>query len=67
LRLQLFGATAAEWDSHNPVLLKNEIGIDTTNNMIKIGDGIKHWNSLDYVSGPAAATSYANQLMLMGA
>lgn len=35
------------WETNNPVLLKGEIGYDITKNLIKIGDGVTTWNSLD--------------------
>lgn len=38
--------TAAQWSSSNPVLASGEPGYDTTNNIIKIGDGSTAWNSL---------------------
>ena len=30
----------------NPVLAEGEPGFDTTNNILKIGDGTTNWNSL---------------------
>ena len=38
--------TAANWASANPVLAQGEIGVDTTNNKIRLGDGSTAWNSL---------------------
>lgn len=38
--------TAANWASNNPTLADGEIGVDTTNRFIKIGDGSTAWNSL---------------------
>lgn len=40
--------TSANWRTNNPVLAAGEIGYDTTNNKIKIGDGTTAWNSLEY-------------------
>lgn len=40
-------ATAATWESKNPVLAAGEFGYDTTNKITKIGDGSTHWNDLD--------------------
>lgn len=40
-------ATAAEWESANYVLDESEIGYDTTNKIIKIGDGVTAWNDLE--------------------
>jgi hypothetical protein len=38
--------TASQWSSNNPVLASGELGFDTTNNILKIGDGSTSWNSL---------------------
>ena len=38
--------TAANWKSNNPVLASGEIGVDTTNKEMKIGDGTTPWNTL---------------------
>jgi hypothetical protein len=41
--------TAENWATNDPVLLKGEQGIDTTNWKIRIGDGISKWSELsDY-------------------
>jgi len=40
--------TYENWTKNNPVLLNSEIGYDTTNKKIKIGDGATNWNSLPY-------------------
>jgi hypothetical protein len=39
------------WTLTNPVLALGEIGFDTTENSIKIGDGESTWTALDYASG----------------
>lgn len=36
----------SNWSSTNPVLANGEPGYDTTNNILKIGDGTSSWNSL---------------------
>ena len=41
--------TATDWSS-NPVLAEGEPGFDTTNNILKIGDGSTAWNSLTAVN-----------------
>ena len=41
--------TSARWSTANPVLQAGEIGIDTTVNRIKIGDGVTTWNNLNYI------------------
>jgi hypothetical protein len=51
-RIQQRRGTAAEWASSNPILALGEIGFDTTNQNIRIGDGSSRWNDLDTISGP---------------
>ena len=46
VRVQIRGGTTAEWNATNPVLMVREIGIDTTTQVIKIGDGVRTWNNL---------------------
>ena len=47
------------WAAVNPILLEGEMGLDTTLNCLKIGDGVTVWNSLPYficqgATGPAS-------------
>ena len=49
-RLQLRRDTATNWNAVNPILADGEIGIDTTNKLFKIGNGLDAWNSLSYAS-----------------
>ena len=44
--IQIRKGTATQWSSPNPVLVSGEPGFDTTNNLLKIGDGSTAWNSL---------------------
>lgn len=37
---------AADWSSVNPILAAGEPGYDTTNNILKVGDGTTAWNDL---------------------
>ena len=39
VRIQLKSDTAANWNASSLKLLPGEVGLDTTNNVIKIGDG----------------------------
>lgn len=57
-RIQLRRDTSANWQTENPVLLEGEIGIDLTNNNIKIGDGLTAWNVLDYVHSDVDLSNY---------
>lgn len=47
-RIQLRNDEAATWIEKNPVLLKGEMGIEVDTGKIKIGDGAKTWNELNY-------------------
>jgi hypothetical protein len=59
-------ATSSEWDTLNPVLSVGEIGYDTTNDNIRIGDGETPWNGLPTVSGPPGPTGPAGPIGLPG-
>lgn len=53
--------TAANWSSVNPVLNDGEMGLDTTNDKIKIGDGTSTWSTLPYAfDTPSEVTTKAN-------
>ena len=47
-RIVLRNDLAETWHTHNPILKKGEVGIETDTNMFKFGDGVKHWNDLAY-------------------
>jgi hypothetical protein len=53
-KIQIRRDTAANWTSTNPTLASGEIGFDTTNNQMKIGNGSTAWNTLPYASGGAS-------------
>jgi hypothetical protein len=48
VRLQIRADTAANWTSVNPILLTNELGLETDTKKFKVGDGTTVWNSLAY-------------------
>ena len=52
--------TASRWTETNPILLAGEIGVETDTRKIKIGDGITHWNNLDYMVVDAANIAYTH-------
>lgn len=52
--------TETEWSTANPVLAIAEIGYDTTNKLVKIGDGATHWNDLDYLGGVDLLQAFGN-------
>lgn len=54
-KISLRNDTAANWEIHkDTVLLKGEIGIEIDTNSMKIGDGVKTWEELDYFGGSEA-------------
>ena len=57
-RLRLLRGTAAQWSSANPILLSGEIGYDTTNNLVKIGDSVTTWSALPGIGGGPGATDH---------
>jgi len=62
-RIQIRRDTASHWTHNNPVLALGEMGFDTTNRQIRVGDGTTPWNSLEILSsGPATGISYNNSL-----
>ena len=61
--LLLRGGTGSEWAAANPVLLKNEIGIERGDDgacKIKIGDGVTAWNDLRYYDSTPTVISDIN-------
>ena len=59
IRIQMRRGTAAQWASVNPVLAAGEWGLDTTNRIVKIGDGVTAWASLAVTSPAGHAASHA--------
>jgi len=45
-QIQLRNDSAVNWTQFNPVMAIGEVGIDTTNNQFRIGDGTTAWNAL---------------------
>ena len=46
--------TAEQWSTQNPVLLKGELGYDSTAKMLKIGDGSSNWDALEFIGARQA-------------
>lgn len=46
--------TAANWADANPVLGDGEWALETDTRLLKLGDGVTAWDSLDYFSGGVA-------------
>ena len=45
--------TGANWTTKNPILKKGELGVNTDNGLLKIGDDIHAWNELSYINDPS--------------
>ena len=45
-KIQLRRDTSINWETNNPILAVGEVGLDITNRIMKVGDGISGWNSL---------------------
>ena len=45
---------AGNWSLNNPILQQGEIGYDSSNNSIKIGDGSTRWDSLNHITASSA-------------
>lgn len=50
-RLKLRRGTATQWSTSNPVLADGEPGWDSSNGVLKIGDGTTAWGSLPAIGG----------------
>lgn len=46
VRIQFRRGTATEWSTSNPILASGELGYESTNKLIKFGDGTTAWNTL---------------------
>ena len=44
--IQLRRDIDTNWANNNPVLSAGEVGLDTTNRIFKVGDGVTAWNTL---------------------
>jgi hypothetical protein len=54
--------TAELWENRDPVLHQGELGVDTTNMKMKLGDGFTRWNALPYVGDlDEVRAEYGNQ------
>lgn len=58
-KIQIRRDTAANWELINPILDAGEMGYTTDTKILKIGDGVTAWNSLDINSQREALTSYS--------
>lgn len=68
-RIQFRRGTASEWSSENPTLSNGEPGFDSTNKIIKVGDGSSQWNDTGNLiasntSGIAGASGVYNAVVI---
>lgn len=61
-RIQFRRGTAAEWSATSPILGDGEPGYDTTNDILKIGNGADAWADLDGMSSGHVHTVEADTL-----
>lgn len=48
IEIQFRRGTVSEWEVANPILAQGELGLEYDTGQFKIGDGILHWNDLQY-------------------
>lgn len=65
VRNRIATKTSAEWETENPILLKGEMGYDSTSKRYKIGDGTTAWNKLKYEIDTGVLSS-GQQLVVNG-
>jgi len=53
-RIRIRRGTTTQWNSSTKILESGELGIDTTLNKIKAGNGINIWSALPYLTPPIA-------------
>ena len=63
VKFRLRRGTADEWATTTTILLDGEPGFDTTNNILKIGNGVKPWAQLkpvniNVIDGGNASSTY---------
>lgn len=61
--IQYRRGSADAWTGVNPVLYSGEIGYDTTNNEIRVGDGVTPWSGLGPI-GTGTAAGLATKIPL---
>ena len=66
VKVQFRRDTAANWESNNTVLSQGELGLDTTNQRFKIGDGVTAWNSIEFSQYTNKAETFLATTTLAG-
>lgn len=49
-KIQLRHDSSANWFANNPILAEGEVGIEIDKNRMKVGNGVSHYNDLEYFS-----------------
>ena len=52
--------TAAQWRAADPVLLRGELAVESDTLKFKFGDGVNHWNDLEYANDIQLGTNILN-------
>ncbi len=63
IKIKVKHGTAAEWAAANPTLAVGEPGYETDTGILKIGDGVTAYNSLDYIGTESFAGSELDTLL----
>ena len=66
VKLQFRRDTAANWESNNTILSEGELGLDTTNQRFKIGDGVNGWNAIDNAQYTNKAETFTATTTIVG-
>lgn len=64
MKIQIRHDTAANWAARNPVLGAGELGEDTTNMLLRAGDGVTPWATLPSYVTSAGYTPYVDVALL---
>jgi len=66
VKLQFRRDTAANWESENTILSEGDLGLDTTNERFKIGNGVDGWNEIDFAQYTTKAETFLATTTLAG-
>lgn len=66
IRVQHKHMTKEEWSTSDVVLLLGELGIESDTGMVKVGDGVKTYNELSYLTGPKGERGEVGPIGEMG-
>ena len=57
-RIEVRSGTSAEWSAVNPILHEGEVGYDSTEDKIKVGDGTAQWSELAFQGGSGGGLAF---------